>query len=552
MKLVTSSQMRNIDKKTIEGIGIPGLQLMEKAGQGVALAAKEMLGEVKNKRTAIFCGRGNNGGDGFVVGRYLSEWGAEVEFYLTADREEVRGDAKTNLENAEKMGLPITEVLGKEEIPSKIEADLIVDALFGTGFTGEITDYTKDIVELVNSSRAPVLSVDIPSGLHADTGQFTGPCIKAKRTVTMALPKIGHFFFPGKEMSGGVSVVDIGVPPHVVEEENISLNLITGDEVREMLPQRPGDAYKGTCGRVVLIAGSTGMTGAASLASLSSLRAGAGMAILGTPQTLNPILEVKLTEVMTRPLPDVRKKGALALRGLGQIKELLKWGDCCAVGPGLGQHYETVELVRRLVSKMSIPVVIDADGLNAVAKDASILKECRAPLILTPHIGELSRLKGVPMSDIAKNRVRYASDFAKEYNCVLVFKGAPTIISEPGGQTYVNPTGNAGMASAGSGDVLTGIVVGLLAQMLILRKAEDPGLRHAQGGDPSRTTEDRGEDMKRVMLDCACAGVYIHGLTGDLAKEEKGEMGMIAGDMMEKIPDALSRIVNARKESRCT
>ena len=522
MKLVTSSQMRNIDKKTIGGVGIPGLQLMEKAGKGVALGAKEMLGDVKNKKVVIFCGRGNNGGDGFVVGRYLSEGGAEVQFYLTAKRGEVTGDAKTNLEKAEEIGLPVTEVLKKEEIPTKIEADLIVDALFGTGFAGEIAGYVKHIVEMINSCSAPVVSVDIPSGLHADTGQFTGSCIRAERTVTMALPKIGHFFFPGKEMSGKVSVVDIGVPDHVIDEENINLNLITEHGVKKILPKRPGDAYKGTCGRVVLIAGSTGMTGAACLASLSSLRAGAGMAILGAPQTLNPILEMKLTEVMTRPLPDVRKKGALALRGLGEIRELLKWGDCCAVGPGLGQHFETIELVRRLVSRISMPTVIDADGLNAIATDASILKECQAPLILTPHIGELSRLNGVPVAEITKDRIKHASDFAEEYDCVLVFKGAPTIISEPGGQTYVNPTGNAGMASAGSGDVLTGIMVGLLAQMLMLRK---------------------GEDINRIMIDSVCAGVYIHGLTGDLAKKERGEMGMIAGDMMEKIPQALEEIL---------
>jgi hydroxyethylthiazole kinase-like uncharacterized protein yjeF len=438
------------------------------------------------------------------------------------------------------MGLPITEVLKKEKIPSKIEADLIVDAFFGTGFSGEITGFTKDVVEIINSSGIRVISVDIPSGLHADTGQFAGPCIKAERTVTMALPKIGHFFFPGKEMSGKVSVVDIGVPEHVIEKENINLNLITEEDVKKMLPKRPGDAYKGTCGRVVLIAGSTGLTGAASLASLSSLRAGAGMAILGIPQSLNPILEIKLTEVMTKPLPDVRKKGALALRGLGEIRELLKWGDCCALGPGLGQHFETIELVRRLVSKINMPTVIDADGLNAIARDVSILKECQAPLILTPHIGELSRLNGVPIGEIAKDRIKYASDFAKEYNCVLVFKGAPTIISEPSGmnhtahtsgQTYVNPTGNAGMATAGSGDVLTGIIVGLLAQMLMLKKVENP----AEGG---------GEEIKKIMLDSALAGVYIHGLSGDLAKEEKGEMGMIAGDMLEKIPDTLLKIVN--------
>ncbi|MGB8658490.1 MAG: NAD(P)H-hydrate dehydratase [Candidatus Zixiibacteriota bacterium] len=526
MKLVTSFQMRNIDKKTIEGVGIPGLELMEKAGLGVAEAAKEMLGDPKNKTVAIFCGRGNNGGDGFVVGRYLSQWGAVVRFLLTAKKSEIKGDAKTNLQRTVELKLDVVEILSAADIPAPTDADLIVDALFGTGFDGEITGYVRNIVEGINSSNIPILSVDIPSGLHADTGQFTGACVKADRTVTMALPKIGHFFFPGKEMSGKVSVVDIGVPPHVVEEENVKLNLITQEEVRQMIPRRPGDAYKGTCGRVVLIAGSTGLTGAASLASLSSLRAGAGMAILGIPHTLNPILEIKLTEVMTKPLPDVRKKGVLALRGLGEIRELLKWGDCCAIGPGLGQHFETVELIRRLISKLQMPAVIDADGLNAIAKDTSILKECKAPLILTPHIGELSRLNKVPISEIAMDRVKYASDFAKEFNCVLIFKGAPTMISEPGGQTYVNPTGNAGMATAGSGDVLTGIIVGLLAQMLMLRKVENP----TKGG---------GEDIKKIMLDCACSGVFIHGLTGDLAKEEKGEMGMIAGDMMEKIPSAL-------------
>jgi len=528
MKLVTSSQMRNIDQKTIEGIGIPGLELMEKAGRGIALVAKEMLGDPATKVVIIFCGRGNNGGDGFVVGRYLSQWGARVEFFLTVKRNEVKGDAKINLEKAVDLDLPIVEISRKEEIPSRIKADLIVDALFGTGFDGEIKGYLKDIIEMINSSGIPVLSVDIPSGLHADTGKFIEPCVKANRTVTMALPKIGHFFFPGKEMSGKVTVVDIGVPEHVVEEEKISLNLISKEEVKRMIPARQGDSYKGSCGRTVLIAGSTGMTGAAFLASLSCLRTGAGMAILGIPRTLNPILEMKLTEVMTKPLPDVRKKGALALRGLGEIRKLLKWGECCAIGPGLGQHFETIELVRRLISKLTMPAVIDADGLNALAKDISILKECEAPLILTPHIGELSRLNGLAIAEIAKDRIKYASDFAKEYNCVLVFKGAPTIISEPEGQTYVNPTGNAGMATAGSGDVLTGIILGLLAQMLMLNK---------------------DEDIKKLMLNSARAGVFIHGLTGDLAKQEKGELGMIAGDMMEKIPQALAEILMEAHEN---
>jgi len=520
LPILTSAQMHQVDRETIEVLGLPGAVLMESAGRAVVEAIEKHPRLGQTRRPLILCGKGNNGGDGFVVGRYLYQWGAQVEFFLTAKKNEVKGDAKINLEKAVDLDLPIVEVSKKENIPSRIKADLIVDALFGTGFAGEIDGYMKDIIEKINSYGIPVLSVDIPSGLHADTGEFSGPSVKANRTVTMALPKIGHFFFPGKEMSGKVSVVDIGVPQHVVEEESINLNLITEEEVKQMMPERPGDAYKGSCGRVILIAGSTGMTGAAFLASLSCLRAGAGMAILGTPKTLNPIMEIKLTEVMTKPLPDVRKKGALALRGLGDIRELLKWGDCCAIGPGLGQHFETIELVRRLVSKLEMSAVIDADGLNALAKDVSLLKECEAPLILTPHIGELSRLNGVPSSEIAKDRIKYASDFAKEYNCVLVFKGAPTIIAEPSGQIYVNPTGNAGMATAGSGDVLTGIIAGLLAQMLMLNK---------------------GKDIKEIMLCSALASVFIHGLTGDLAKEAKGEMGMIAGDMMEKIPEALVR-----------
>ncbi len=358
MKLVTSVQMRNIDKRTIEGVGIPGLELMEKAGKGVAEVAREILGDVVGKKVIIFCGRGNNGGDGFVVGRYLAQWGIVVKFFLTARKDEVKGDAKTNLKKALDLKLSVTEVLSEKDIPALVGTHLIVDALFGTGFDGEITGYMKGVVDRINSSGIPVLSVDIPSGLHADTGEYSGTCIKTDRTVTMALPKISHFFFPGKELSGKVSVVDIGVPPSVVGEENIKLNLITEEEVKQIIPQRPPDAYKGTCGRVVLISGSTGMTGAAYLSSLSSLRVGAGMAILGIPKTLNPILAVKLTEVMTKPLPDLRKKGALALRGLGEIRELLKWGDCCAIGPGLGQNFETIVLSKLRFSSLGLHIFL--------------------------------------------------------------------------------------------------------------------------------------------------------------------------------------------------
>ncbi len=523
MKLVTSQQMRNIDTRTIKGEKIPGLKLMEKAGKGSAEVARKMLGQdLKEKKVLIFCGKGNNGGDGFVVGRYLSQWGADVKLFLLGKKAEVKGDAKVNMKKAQDMGLPIKELSRKKDLPKNPNSDLIVDAIFGTGFQGKAEGLYADTIEFINKSNSPVLAIDVPSGLNTDTGEAEGVCVKADHTATMALPKIGHFFHPGRRYSGEVTVVDIGVPRKIINKEKLNLNLITKEEVKALLPQRPDDAYKGTCGRVVLIAGSTGMTGAAALASTSTLRVGAGMAILGVPRSLNDIMEIKLTEVMTKPLPDVRKKGALALRGLGEIIQLFQWGDCLALGPGLGQHFETIELVRRILKRTTLPTLVDADGLNAIAKDSSILKEIDIPLILTPHIGELSRLINVSVEEIAKTRIKYALDSAREFNCVLVFKGAPTIVAEPKGKVYVNSAGNAGMATAGSGDVLTGIIIGLVAQMLFDR---------------------RGRDINKIMLDAANCGVYIHGLAGDLTRDEKEEMGMIAGDIMEKIPQALINIL---------
>ncbi len=512
MKLVTAKQMREIDKEAIENVSIPGLELMEKAGKCTAEVVKGMLVHPKGKKVLIFCGSGNNGGDGFVVGRYLYGWKAKAIFYLLSGISKVKGDAKVNLNKAKRLKLPIKEILRKDDLPKKIEADLIVDAIFGTGFEGEVTGLAGEVVDLINSSGLPVVSVDIPSGVNASSGVVCRHCIRADKTVTMGLPKIGQFIFPGKKYCGEVVVCDIGIPHSVVEKSKIDLNLITSSQVKDILPRRAPDSYKGDCGKAILIAGSTGMTGAACLAAESSLRAGAGMAILGIPKSLNQIFEMKLTEVMTKPLPDVAKKGVLALRGLGEIKQLLKWGNCMAIGPGIGQHFETVELVKRLIQQIELPTVVDADGLNCIAKEVSILKNCKAPLILTPHIGEFSRLNKVPIEEIAKDKIKYAREFAGEYNCVLVFKGAPTIIAEAKGQAYVNPTGNAGMATAGSGDVLTGMIVGFLAQGL-------------------------------STLNSAICGVYIHGLAGDLACRQKGEMGMIASDILNKVPEAILEII---------
>ncbi len=523
MKLVTALQMREIDRIAIEDYKIPSLQLMEKAGLGTAQVAEKMLAEAKDKKVFIFCGKGNNGGDGFVAGRFLAGEKAKIKFFLVGKKSELKGDAQINLKKALKMKLPIAEVTQPKQIPEKLECDLIIDAVFGTGFKGEVCGLEKEFIQIINNSEIPVLAVDIPSGLDADTGEVKSICVHASQTVTMGLPKIAQVFYPGKSFCGELTVVDIGVPAEIIDSQKIDLNLITPEEVRKLLPQRPGDVHKGDCGKIFILAGSTGLTGAACLASLSALRIGAGLVTLGVPESLNPIFEIKLTEVITRPLPDVGKKGALALRGLGGIAPLLQNSDCHAIGPGLGQHFETLELVRRLVTaRINQPLVLDADGLNAFAKDSSSLKNLPYPLIITPHIGELSRLINLSIEEIAQDRIKIARKVAQEYNLILVFKGAPTLVAEPSGQVYINSTGNPGMATAGSGDVLTGMIVGLLGQKLKLQK---------------------DKSVQEIALESALAGVFLHGLAGDMAEKEKTEYGLVAGDILDEIPEALKSII---------
>ena len=522
MRLVTSAQMKNIDSRSIGEFNTPGLELMEKAGIGTAEVCRQLLGEPKGKRLFIFCGTGNNGGDGFVVGRYLSRWKFRVQLFLLGRRDEVKGDAHTNLNKALKLKLPIKQVAKPEDLPDLSTCHLIVDAIFGTGFKGQVEGIEKEAIEKINNSKIPVVSVDIPSGLNADTGKVNPVCVRAAATVAMGLPKIGQFFFPGKEFCGKVTVVDIGLSSRAIAEEKIALNLIAEKEVKGLLPNRPGNIHKGDCGKIFMLAGSTGLTGAACLASLSALKTGAGLVILGVPETLNAIFESKLTEVITRPLPDLGKRGALALRGLGEIKPYFEWGDCFAVGPGIGRHYQTVELLKRLITtRFNKPVVLDADGINAFAKQPELLKDLPYPMIMTPHIGELSRLLNLPIQEIEKDRVEIARQTAKDFNLVLVLKGAPTLVAEPLGGVYVNPTGNEGMATAGSGDVLTGIIVGLLAQKLGLEKECS---------------------ISESVLESALAGVYLHGLAGDLAKASKTSYSLIAGDILDKIPDALREL----------
>jgi len=519
LKVVTAEEMRNIDRRTIEEIGIPGIVLMENAGAKTASLIQEVLGGVEGKNILVFCGRGNNGGDGMVVARHLINSGANVRIFLTARKEDLRGDPLTNLRILENMGIEIKPISSLEEIDPFPQTHLIIDALLGTGIKGLVRGFVAEVIDFINRYGAPVLSVDLPSGLNSDTGSYEGTCVKANYTVTMALLKRGLLIPPGRDLAGEVTVADISMPQRAVDEEEVKAFLVEENDVRRMLPRRPSETHKNQCGKVFLLAGSVGMTGAATLASMAVLRSGAGVAILGIPQSLNPILEEKLTEVMTRPLPETEMQ-TLSLRSWEEVQELIDWAHVLAMGPGLSTQEETKGLVLKIIESLNKPAVIDADGLNALAGRAETLRKLKTDVVLTPHFGELSRLAGIPIEEISKNRIEVTKHWASQLGVILVLKGSPTVIGDPNGNIYINPTGNAGMATAGAGDVLTGTIAGLMAQ----------------GASP---------------LDAAIAGVYLHGLAGDLAREDLGEKGLVAGDLVDYLPEAILRVERGTDEEIC-
>jgi len=514
VKVATANEMRNIDSQTINEIGIPGIVLMENAGLVVVRAIEREFPVSKFNNVSIFAGKGNNGGDGLVITRHLANKGYRVVTYLLSEPDRFSGDALTNLQIAQKMELPLEFILSDDHL-EKYEAsisrsDLIVDAIFGTGLNGSVRGYAGNLIEFLNKTGIPIIAVDLPSGLDADFGKIYGSCIRASLTVTMALPKRGLLLYPGASFVGKMEIADIGIPESVVESQNIPINLLNASQVAELLPPRPRDGHKGMFGRVLVIAGSVGLTGAATMASKSALRVGAGLVTLGLPESLNPMMEVKLTEVMTLPLHETGDQ-TIALRAYDKIMQLISNIDVVAIGPGLSQNPETASLVRKLCNDINIPMVIDADGLNALAEDKNILKELGEQTVLTPHPGEMSRLIERPVSDIQSDRINIALNFAKENKVVLVLKGVPTIVATPQGEAYLNTTGNPGMASGGTGDVLTGIISGFIAQGLDAKKS-------------------------------AILGVYVHGLAGDLASIDNGETGMITDDLIEQLPKAIRKL----------
>ncbi len=511
MKLVTAEMMRRIDGETINNRGIPGPELMENAGRGIAERIREFVleGYCEGRRLAVICGKGNNGGDGFVVARYLHQWGAQVEVYYPAPDESLSDDARLNFNRAEVIGVPLFTIENVNQLPEQLDAEFIIDAVFGTGFSGAPRGLPAEFIEYINRQMLPVIAVDCPSGLNVDTGQHEGAVVQAMYSFPLASPKIGMYYSPGRELSGIIEVVPIGVPDDVYRQFEIMENLITPELVEKLLPKRKPDGHKGDFGKLFIVAGSTGLTGAACLTANASARAGLGLVTVGCPKSLNPILEIKLTEAMTYPLPDVAKKGVLALRGLGEIKKQITIRDAAIIGPGIGRHHETVELIRRLIASLEKPAIIDADGLNAFEKDRSALTKEHPTLVLTPHPGEFRRLIDEDLPHELYALYELVRKYAREYNSVIVLKGSPTIVVNVDGQLYLNPTGNNGMATGGTGDVLSGIIGSFLAQGM-------------------------------APIEAAICAVYLHGLAGDLAAAELGFRSLIAGDLIDYLSDAFS------------
>ncbi len=515
MFLVTARQMSRMDINTIEEYGIPGAVLMENAGRGATRILLSKFGNLKNTNIGVVTGSGNNGGDGFVIARYLAEQGFTPEVFLLGSIKKVKGDAALNLSLLSELNISVIEITSQETFAmqqsSMLKCELWVDAIFGTGLNSNITGFIKTVIELINRTKKPVLSIDIPSGLHPDTGLPQGICIKADVTATFGYAKTGLITFPGIDYCGNIEVVDIGIPKHIEAKETLSTQLLTPQKISACYRPRGSNEHKGTTGHLLVFAGSTGKTGAAALTSQAAVRTGAGLVTLCTPENVNPILEMLLPEVMTIPLPE-SKSGELSKRSFDLAINASESKNCIAAGPGIGTSQQTTELINMIITRVDKPIILDADALNIISKDISILKKIKGPAILTPHPKEMERLTGLSVTEIQNNRIKAAGDFAKHHGVYLILKGARTVIAHPDGKVFINPTGNPSMASGGMGDVLTGMIAGFLAQ-----------------GYP--------------VADSAHMGVFLHGAAADILSSEKSPIGITASDIINEIPRLINMMV---------
>jgi len=514
LPVFTADEMRRVDQRAIRELGIPGATLMENAGRGAAARIVEWLPDLglprRGARVAIVCGKGGNGGDGFVVARWLKRAGHRVDMWLLARPDELRGDSAAMLAQARQRGIR-PRIVGETGVLARglAGADLVVDAILGTGARGKPAPLHARAIEAINASGRPVVALDVPSGLPADGEPPPGPVVRAALTTTFAGIKRGLVAGPAVELAGRIVVVDIGVPAPEVAR-GVSAFLIEPHDVARHFPPRPREAHKGGYGHLLLVAGSRGKTGAAALSARAAMRAGAGLVTVATAASVQPVVASLILEAMSESVPET-EAASVALSGRDLLRELAERRDAVAIGPGLGLHEETQALARSLVFECPRPCVVDADALTALAGHLDRLGGAPAARCLTPHPGEMARMLGVTVADVQRDRIATVRQFATARHAHVVLKGATSVIGVPDGTVLLNPTGNPGMASGGTGDVLTGMLGAFLA---------------------------RGLDATAALA----SAVYLHGLAGDVAAERHGQESLIAGDVIEALPEAFRRI----------
>ena len=508
----TAAEMRALDARAIDALGIPGPRLMEHAGRGAAALIAREWAPIRGKRVLVLCGKGNNGGDGFVVARHLKAKGARPRVLLAGLRNEVKGDAAQALGRWRGKVEEIRDEAAAATVTGAVaEADLVVDALLGTGLTGPVRGVVAQVIERLNRSAGsaciPVVALDLPSGLGSDGGALLGPTVRATLTATFAGLKRSLLLYPAAELAGRVVVVPIGIPQAEVDR-GVSTFLLEETDVRPLFPRRPAEAHKGSYGHLLVIAGSVGKTGAAALSGRAALRSGVGLCTVATPVSQQPVVAGFSMETMTEPIVETASR-SLAFKAREHLLELAMQRDAVALGPGISLDPETQALARALVAEVPRPMVVDADALSALAGHLDLLEQAPAARVLTPHPGEMARMLGVSIAQVQADRIETVRRFCVQYRVHLALKGARSVLGSPDGRIFVNPTGNPGMATGGSGDVLTGMIGAFLARPF----------------DPLAALQ---------------AGCYLHGLAGDLAAADRGEEGLVAGEIIEAIPDALN------------
>ncbi len=514
MKILTSKQMQGVDKKAIEKLGIIGPILMENAGIQITNEILKKFPQIQDERVVIVAGKGNNGGDGFVVARHLFNRGCQLVVLLLASKKELKGDAALNAGIAGKIGITIKEITSarhwgaNKKILSK--ATVVVDAIFGTGLANPARGLYATVIQGINKSKSFKVAVDIPSGLLSDTFAIIGPCVKADLTVSLAAAKVAHVFPPAEDYVGELKIGDISVPPYLFEDEKFKLEMVEKERIRPYFKRRKKATHKGTYGHLLMLSGSVGKTGAAAMAGKAALKMGAGLVTAGVPKSCLPIVARSMMELMTEPLPET-DKGTLAVEALSEILRLLEEKDVLMLGPGISTHESTKKLVLSLLTRLRIPVVLDADALNILASKPDILKSLSKPAVVTPHPGEFARLLKLSTKEVLDRRLELVPRFAKKFGVYVVLKGYRTLTATPEGKTFINPTGNPGMATAGSGDVLSGMIASMIIQ-------------------------------EKNILDAILAAVYVHGLSGDIGAARLGEKSLTAGNMITYLPAAIKAL----------